>query len=164
MTLRPAALLLALAAPVPALAQDAMGTIADGLMVSAPDMLMRAAVANCMIWDLDQAVANIQAGGWQGDTDDGGLTTLSMDEALAEINASEGWCYISSPVVSVEQAIAIASDLVVTAYGGDAIHDLDEDGCAMIYSDAMPDEYLLISSDGNDPTCENTGGGSAISY
>ena len=164
--IRPAALALALAlAPLPALSQDALGEIASGLQVSAPDMLVRAALANCLAWGPESAIEAIAEGGWDSDTDDGGLTSLWLDEALVQVSPTEGWCSVSSPVVSMSEAEAVAEDLLLTAWGGTIEGATDDSGCLVLWSDAAPADSLTLSSDGNDPVCEDQGtGGSAITY
>ena len=149
----------------PALAQEPMDTIAEGLSVSAPDMLMRAALANCIAYGTAGAISQISAAGWQSDTDDGGLTTLWLDETYAMINPTEGLCIVSNAVVPMQDAAIVAGDLLTTLYGGAVITETDELGCILIASDAEPADYIALSSDGNDPTCEDTGqGGSALTY
>ena len=149
----------------PALAQEGIETVADGLSVSAPDMLMRAALANCIAYGTEGAIEQIAAAGWQGDTDDGGLTTLWLDETYAMISPAEGVCIVSNAVVSMPQAAAVAVDLITTTYGGEVLVEPDETGCALFSSDAEPADYIVLSSDGNDPTCDDTGqGGSALTY
>ena len=163
MRLIPTLVLLTLAAP--AIGQEAIETVADGLTVSAPDMLMRAAVANCLIYGAGGAVDSFLAAGWEGDQDDGGLWTVQLDEVVASLSPDLGLCVVASPIVGMADAALIAADLVTTSAGGTAMQDMTEDGCVMIWSDEYPDDTLVISSDGNDPTCEDTGvGGSAISY
>jgi len=160
-------LLLALAVIAgPVCAQDTgLETVAEGLAVSAPDMLMRAAMANCIAYDLDEAITRIEAAGWDSDTDDGGLTTLWRDEIYAQINAEGGLCIVSSPIVDMTSAGIVAGDLMTTLYGGTPVTEVDDAGCALISSDAELDDYVYLSSDGDDPTCENTGqGGSALHY
>ena len=149
----------------PALAQEGIETIADGLSVSAPDMLMRAALANCIAYGTEGAISQISAAGWQGDTDDGGLTTLWLDETYVMINPAEGFCGVANAVVPMQDAAIVAGDLLTTLYGGAVITETDELGCILIASDAEPADYIALSSDGNDPTCEDSGqGGSALTY
>ena len=149
----------------PALAQNEIDSIAAGLSVSAPDMLMRAALANCIAYGTDGAIEQIAAAGWDSDTDDGGLTTLWLDETYAMINPSAGVCIISNAMVSMPQAAAVAADLITTTYGGAVIVEPDDLGCALYSSDAEPADYIVLSSDGNEPTCDDTGqGGSALTY
>ena len=149
----------------PTHAQDPLDSVAEGLSVSAPDMLMRAALANCIAYGTEGAISQISAAGWQGDTDDGGLTTLWLDETYAMINPAEGFCGVANAVVPMQDAAIVAGDLMTTLYGGAVITETDELGCTLISSDAEPADYIALSSDGNDPTCEDTGqGGSALTY
>ena len=149
----------------PTLAQSPLDSIAEGLSVSAPDMLMRAALANCIAYGTEGAIAQITAAGWDSDTDDGGLTTLWRDETYAMISPADGVCIISNAMVSMDEAAAIAVDLITTANGGDVVVEPDELGCALFSADIAPDDYIVLSSDGNDPTCDDTGqGGSALTY
>jgi hypothetical protein len=141
-----------------------METVAEGLSVSAPDMLMRAALANCVAYGTEGAIDQIAAAGWAQE-DDNGLTVLWRDEATIEVSPADGFCRVSSTVVSMPQAAAVAADLMTTAYGGQAVTEPDELGCDLISSDAEPADYIALSSDGNDPTCDDTGqGGSALTY
>ena len=149
----------------PTLAQSPLESVADGLSVSAPDMLMRAALANCLTYGTAGAIDRISAAGWHSDTNDGGLTTLWLDETYALINPSEGLCTVSNALVSMDAAATVAVDLITTLNGGEVIVEPDELGCALFASDTAPDDYISLSSDGNDPTCEDTGqGGSALTY
>lgn len=149
----------------PALAQDEINAVAEGLSVSAPDMLMRAALANCIAYGAEGAIDRIAAAGWDSDTDDGGLTTLWLDETYAMISPDAGVCITSNAMVSMPQAAAVAADLITTTYGGEVVVEPDELGCTQISSDAEPADYIVLSSDGNDPTCDDTGqGGSALTY
>jgi len=160
-------LLLALAVIAgPVCAQDsALETVADGLAVSDPEMLMRAALANCIAYDFDTAIARIAAAGWTQDTDDGGLTTLWLDDTYAMINPDEGFCSVQSSVVPMERATYVAGDLMTTTYGGTAFTETDDNGCGVVSTDANVEDYIAISGDGNDPVCEDTGeGGSALTY
>ena len=149
----------------PTLAQSPLDSVAEGLSVSAPDMLMRAALANCIAYGTEGAIEQIAAAGWESDTDDGGLTSLWLDETYAMISPAEGSCTVANAMVSMPQAAAVAADLMTTAYGGQAFTEPDELGCALISSDAEPADYIALSSDGNDPSCDDTGqGGSALTY
>ena len=149
----------------PALAQDPIDSVAEGLSVSAPDMLMRAALANCIAYGTAGAISQISAAGWQSDTDDGGLTTLWLDETYVMINPAEGFCSVASAVVPMQDAAIVAGDLLTTLYGGAVITETDELGCILISSEAELADYIALSSDGNDPTCEDSGqGGSALTY
>ncbi len=149
----------------PTLAQSPLDSIAEGLSVSAPDMLMRAALANCIAYGTEGAIEQIAAAGWETDIDDGGMTTLWLDETYAMISPAEGVCIVSNAVVSMPQAAAVAADLMTTTYGGEVLVEPDETGCALFSSDAEPADYIVLSSDGNDPTCDDTGqGGSALTY
>lgn len=162
MPFRTGAILALLATPT--LAQSPLDSIAKGLSVSAPDMLMRAALANCIAYGTTAATQRIAAGGWAQE-DDNGLTVLWLDEATIEISPLDGFCRVSSTVVSMPQAAAVAADLLTTAYGGQAVTAPDELGCDLISSDAEPADYVALSSDGNDPTCDDTGqGGSALTF
>jgi hypothetical protein len=65
----------------------------------------------------------------------------------------------------MDEAAAIAVDLITTANGGDVVVEPDELGCALFSAGVAPDDYIALSSDGNDPTCDDTGqGGSALTY
>lgn len=150
----------------PVAAQDsAIEAVADGLSVSDPEMLMRAAMANCIAYDFDTAIDQIGAAGWSQDTDDGGLTTLWLDDTYALINPEAGFCSVQSSVVTMDRAAYVAGDLMTTTYGGTTVTDVDETGCIILSSDMAIEDYVTVSSDGNDPVCDDTGqGGSALLY
>lgn len=144
------------------LAGPAFGqSLADAvnLQASAPDMLMRGAVAACMDHqdDLNAAVALFQAAGWGNDRDDGGLYTLFQDEVVVLIHPDLPKCTVESAVLGFADAIAVASDLVTIAHGGSAEVTEDEDGCPFVASTAAstgePDDWLSVSTGGNDPAC-----------
>ncbi len=142
----------------PAMAQDIEDAV--NLQASAPDMLMRGAVAACMAHqdDLNAAVAVFQQAGWGNDRDDGGLFTIFQDEVVVLINPQVPLCLVESSVLGFADALAIASDLVTIAHGGLADVAEGDDGCPLVTSDAAPDDWLTVSSGGNDPTCEPTDG------
>lgn len=142
----------------PAAAQNIEDAV--NLQASAPDMLMRGAVAACMAHqdDLSAAVSAFQAAGWDNDLDDGGLHRIWRDEVVALINPQVPLCTVESTVLGFADAIAIASDLVTIAHGGVADVAEGDDGCPLVTSDAEPDDWLSVSSGGNDPTCEPTDG------
>lgn len=149
----------------PTLAQSPLDSVAAGLSVSAPDMLMRAALANCIAYGTEGAIDQIAAAGWQSDTDDGGLTTLWLDATYAMISPTEGSCTVSNAMVSMPEAAAVAADLMTTAYGGQAVTEPDELVRRLISTDAEPADYIALTSDGNDPACDDPGqGGSALTF
>ena len=145
----------ALALCGPAAAQDM--TDAANLNASAPDMLLRGAAANCLSSpdDLGLAIAAFQDAGWErGEPDDGGLWTFSMDEVTAYINMDARFCAVESSVLGFADGIAIANDLVTLEAGGTAESTQDTDGCLYVFSDADPENYIAITTGGNDPMCE----------
>lgn len=154
-SVRGLALLAALACPASLATAQSMSDAAN-LNASAPDMLLRGAAANCLSSpdDLGLAVAALQTAGWEGgEPDDGGLWTFSMDEATAYLNIQAGFCAVESSVLGFDDAIAVASDLVTLKAGGTAELSEDEDGCLYASSDAAPDDYIAITTGGNDPMC-----------
>ncbi len=140
------------------------GSVAGDLDVSAPDRLMGAAVANCFAYSTTNAIRYIAAAGWamEGDM---GVTVLWRDDVTIEISQDEGFCRVSSPVVSMSQAAAVATLLADRDNSLDMVIEQDEQGCAVFSSDSDATDYIVLSSDGNDPTCDDTGqGGSALTY
>ena len=145
----------ALALPAgPATAQDMAD--AANLSASAPDMLLRGAAANCLSSpdDLGLAIAAFQTAGWDGGApDDGGLWTFSMDEVTAYINMDARFCAVESSVLGFADGIAIASDLVTLEAGGNAEEFRDTDGCLYVTSEDYAEDYIAITTGGNDPMC-----------
>ncbi len=135
---------------------------AANLMASAPDMLLRGAAANCLSSpdDIGLAVAAFQTAGWQGDApDDGGLWTFSRDEVTASVNIEAGYCAVESSVLGFADGIAVASDLVTLQAGGVPETTRDTDGCLYVFSDADPENYITITTGGNDPMCQEQADG-----
>lgn len=144
---------LALASPVAA--QDMAD--AANLNASAPDMLLRGAAANCLArsGDLWLAMDAFSSAGWEGgEPDDGGLRTYVLDETMAYVNPDAGFCAVENMVLGFDDAIAVASDLVTLQAGGTAEVSQDTDGCLYVASDADPENYIAITTGGNDPMCE----------
>ena len=150
-------LILAAALALPAgLASAQSMSDAANLNASAPDMLLRGAAANCLASpdDLGLAIAAFQDAGWDGgEPDDGGLWIFTLDEVTVYLNMEARFCAVESSVLGFADGIAIASDLVTLEAGGTAEEFRDTDGCLYVTSEDYAEDYIAITTGGNDPMC-----------